>query len=175
MRPQTRALQTGEARGETGDLLFELANPVFGGADTGSWLSSSETRTRGRRTRANGAQDEDRVFVGRRGGLENNFNRYWEAARERAGLPWLRVHDLRHEAASRYLEAGGTLRELMELGGWFELEAGRAVLEGWQGPHSRDSRAGRSPEPAKCRKNRGRVHVECTDKRPEVCRFELTS
>jgi site-specific recombinase XerD len=37
-------------------------------------------------------------------------------------LPWLRVHDLRHEAASRYLEAGGTLRELQELGGWSDLK-----------------------------------------------------
>jgi site-specific recombinase XerD len=38
------------------------------------------------------------------------------------GLPWMRVHDLRHEAASRFLEAGGTPRELQVLGGWSGLE-----------------------------------------------------
>jgi len=43
-------------------------------------------------------------------------------AREAAKLPWLRVHDLRHEAASRFREAAATLRELQELGGWSSLE-----------------------------------------------------
>ena len=32
------------------------------------------------------------------------------------------MHDLRHEAASRFLEAGGTPRELQVLGGWSSLE-----------------------------------------------------
>jgi hypothetical protein len=32
------------------------------------------------------------------------------------------IHGLRHEAASRFLEAGGTLRELQVLGGWLSLE-----------------------------------------------------
>ncbi|HEV8609174.1 MAG TPA: tyrosine-type recombinase/integrase [Thermoanaerobaculia bacterium] len=69
------------------------------------------------------ATDEDLVFRGRDGGaLKNNLDRAWRAARERASLPWLRIHDLRHEAASRFLEAGGTLRELQVLGGWSSLE-----------------------------------------------------
>lgn len=73
--------------------------------------------------RPEAATDDDLVFVGRDGGsAKNNFDRAWRAARRDAGLPWLRVHDLRHEAASRYLEAGGTLRELQELGGWSDLK-----------------------------------------------------
>lgn len=63
------------------------------------------------------------MFVGRDGDdTKNNFDRARRAAREDAELLWLRVHDLRHEAASRYLEAGGTLRELQELGGWSDLK-----------------------------------------------------
>ncbi len=69
------------------------------------------------------AEDSDLVFRGPDGGdLRHNFDRSWRAAREEAKLPWLRVHDLRHEAASRFLEAGATLRELQELGGWSSLE-----------------------------------------------------
>jgi integrase len=69
------------------------------------------------------AEDSDLVFRGPDGGdLRHNFDRSWRAAREAAKLPWLRVHDLRHEAASRFLEAGATLRELQELGGWSSLE-----------------------------------------------------
>jgi integrase len=69
------------------------------------------------------AQDGDLVFHGADGGeIRHNFDRAWRAAREAAGLPWLRVHDLRHEAASRFLEAGGTSRELQVLGGWSSLE-----------------------------------------------------
>jgi integrase len=73
--------------------------------------------------RPEGAGDEDLVFRGRDGGsLSNNFNRAWNKSRKDAGLEWLRVHDLRHEAASRFIEAGGTLRELQVLGGWSSLE-----------------------------------------------------
>jgi integrase len=69
------------------------------------------------------AEDSDLIFRGPDGGdLRHNFDRSWRAAREAAKLPWLRVHDLRHEAASRFLEAGATLRELQELGGWSSLE-----------------------------------------------------
>jgi len=51
------------------------------------------------------AGDSDLVFRGPDGGdLRHNFDRSWRAAREEAKLPWLRVHDLRHEAASRFFE-----------------------------------------------------------------------
>jgi integrase len=70
-----------------------------------------------------GAEDSDLVFRGPDGGdLRHTFDRSWRSARQAARLPWLRVHDLRHEAASRFLEAGATLRELQELGGWSSLE-----------------------------------------------------
>lgn len=39
----------------------------------------------------------------------------WRRARKQAGLPSLRVHDLRHVAASAFLEAGASLGELREL------------------------------------------------------------
>jgi len=77
-------------------------------------------------SRAADARDDDVVFRGEDGGEpRNNFDRAWRAARERVGLPWMRVHDLRHEAASRFLEAGGTPRELQVLGGW----SGLALVE----------------------------------------------
>jgi integrase len=73
--------------------------------------------------RSEGARDDDLVFVMPGGGsLGDNFNRVWKAARTEAKVPWLRIHDLRHEGASRFLEAGGTLRELQLLGGWSSLE-----------------------------------------------------
>jgi integrase len=41
----------------------------------------------------------------------------WNSARKKAGLPWLRVHDLRHLFATRAAEKGGadlgTLKDLM--------------------------------------------------------------
>jgi integrase len=36
-------------------------------------------------------------------------------------LPHVRFHDLRHEWAPRYVEAGGDLVSLMEAGGWSSL------------------------------------------------------
>ncbi len=48
------------------------------------------------------------------------FERAWIRARKRAGLT-TRIHDLRGEFASRYDEGGGTMRELMDVGGWKSL------------------------------------------------------
>lgn len=45
----------------------------------------------------------------------------WREAAAKAGRPWIRFHDLRHEWASRYVEAGGDLVSLMEVGGWSQL------------------------------------------------------
>lgn len=45
----------------------------------------------------------------------------WGEAAERAGRPDVTLHGCRHEWASRFLEAGGTLRELMDAGGWSSL------------------------------------------------------
>ena len=89
------------------------------------WVPLTEHAQKLLPERPKGARDSDLVFLGRDGGnVSSNFNRAWHAARTAKGvnLPWLRVHDLRHEAASRYLEAGGTPRELQELGGWSDLK-----------------------------------------------------
>jgi integrase len=42
----------------------------------------------------------------------------WRKACERAGVPWLRFHDLRHTWASWHVQAGTPLPVLQELGGW---------------------------------------------------------
>ena len=42
----------------------------------------------------------------------------WKAATKRAGVPWLRFHDLRHTWASWHAMAGTPLSVLQELGGW---------------------------------------------------------
>jgi integrase len=55
------------------------------------------------------SQGSDPVFVSRNGtplGHRNTTRRGWEAARDRAELPKLRFHDLRHAAASRLIAAG---------------------------------------------------------------------
>lgn len=62
------------------------------------------------------------VFLGQRGGRLNNLPRAWRKARIKAKLPRARFHDLRHEWASRYIENGGDLRSLQEIGGWSDLK-----------------------------------------------------
>ena len=42
----------------------------------------------------------------------------WTNACKRAGVPWLRFHDLRHTWASWHAMAGTPMSTLMELGGW---------------------------------------------------------
>jgi len=61
------------------------------------------------------------VFRGARGAPLQNLQRAWRKARVRAGLPKARFHDLRHEWASRFVESGGDVRALMEVGGWGSL------------------------------------------------------
>lgn len=41
----------------------------------------------------------------------------WERLRKRAGLPGLRFHDLRHEAVSRFFEAGLSIPEVALMSG----------------------------------------------------------
>jgi integrase len=48
-------------------------------------------------------------------------NHAWRKACQRAGLPWLRFHDLRHTWASWHVQAGTPLPVLQELGGWASL------------------------------------------------------
>jgi integrase len=51
-------------------------------------------------------------------GQENFHTKAFQKAAARAGVPWLRWHDLRHTGASWAVQSGVTLPELMELGGW---------------------------------------------------------
>ncbi len=46
----------------------------------------------------------------------------WKEITEKAGLPGLRFHDLRHNWATRHVESGTDLLALKELGGWRTLE-----------------------------------------------------
>ena len=45
----------------------------------------------------------------------------WRKACTRAGVPWLRFHDLRHTWASWHVQSGTPLPVLQELGGWKSL------------------------------------------------------
>ena len=53
--------------------------------------------------------------------LKTMARRAWTRARKRAGLPHLRLHDLRHVWAVTCVRAGVSLSELRELGGWKSL------------------------------------------------------
>jgi len=65
-----------------------------------------------------GTQDKfDHPFIGRRGKRLTTINRVWDRLRRDAGLPDLRIHDLRHNYASFLINSGHTLYEVqMALG-----------------------------------------------------------
>jgi hypothetical protein len=48
----------------------------------------------------------------------SNFWAIWETARRRAGLTWVRFHDLRHFAAKMFASTGASTKEIMTRGGW---------------------------------------------------------
>jgi integrase len=67
-------------------------------------------------------------------------NHAWRKACIRAGVPWLRFHDLRHTWASWHVQAGTPLYALQELGGWASLamvqryaHLGQSHLAAWAG------------------------------------------
>ncbi len=67
-------------------------------------------------------------------------NHAWRKACTRAGVPWLRFHDLRHTWASWHVQAGTPLPVLQELGGWASLQMvqryahlGRSHVAAWAG------------------------------------------
>ena len=47
----------------------------------------------------------------------NTLRRAWERAREDAGIPWLKFHDLRHTGLTIFAQQGATLAELLHRGG----------------------------------------------------------
>jgi integrase len=83
------------------------------GRHHGVWLSSAAlTALRAAKKRPQG----ERVF---RSAHADNFNtKAFRSAAARAGLKGLRWHDLRHTFAAWAVQAGVTLQELMQLGGW---------------------------------------------------------
>lgn len=60
----------------------------------------------------------------------NSFRKdTWRPAVKRAGLPAsVRIHDLRHTSASLYLQHGATVREVMEIHGWRQMETALRYL-----------------------------------------------
>lgn len=54
------------------------------------------------------AEPEDRVFPW----TDSQVSKRWVAARDAAGLPWLRLKDLRSVFSEAFVEAGGTLKDL---------------------------------------------------------------
>ncbi len=75
---------------------------------------------------------ENLVFPSLRGGvldLDVFRARVFKPAVVRAGLPAsLRIHDLRHTAASLYLQSGATVREVMEIFGWSQMQTALRYL-----------------------------------------------
>jgi integrase len=55
------------------------------------------------------------------GRLPRNVNRRWDELRERGGLHWLRLHDLRHGCATFMLAAGVPARTIMDVPGHSEI------------------------------------------------------
>jgi len=60
----------------------------------------------------------ERVFQYDGKPVENFNTRAFKKAAERAGVPGLRWHDLRHTGASWAVQGGVTLQQLMALGDW---------------------------------------------------------
>ncbi len=67
-----------------------------------------------------GPESDAPLFTGATGERlrPSNFWVIWEAARRRAGLTWVRLHDLRHFAAAMFATTGASTKELMSRGGW---------------------------------------------------------
>lgn len=62
------------------------------------------------------------IFPNEKTGLPfNNFFCSWDSARKRAGLSYLRVHDLRHSFASFLVNAGRSLYEVQEILGHADI------------------------------------------------------
>jgi len=61
------------------------------------------------------------VFFGEPGKDEKrrpyNFNKAWREIKAKAGMPDLHFHDLRHEAVSRFVEAGLSDQEVSAISG----------------------------------------------------------
>lgn len=52
----------------------------------------------------------------------NTLRRAWERAREAAGIPWFKYHDLRHTGLTIFAQQGATLAELLHRGGHSDVD-----------------------------------------------------
>ena len=57
----------------------------------------------------------DHLFIGRRGKPLTTIHKVWTRLRASAGLPHLRIHDLRHQYASFLINQGRTLYEVQQI------------------------------------------------------------
>jgi integrase len=60
-------------------------------------------------------QDPDFVFAYRKRSIETMNNTAWQAARKRAGLPQVRIHDLKHTFGRRPRAAGVSFEDRQDL------------------------------------------------------------
>jgi integrase len=67
-----------------------------------------------------GTESDAPLFLGATGYRlrPSNFGVIWETARRRAGLKWVRFHDLRHFAATMFASTGASTKEIISRGGW---------------------------------------------------------
>ncbi|NLJ53639.1 MAG: tyrosine-type recombinase/integrase [Intrasporangiaceae bacterium] len=54
---------------------------------------------------------------------QSALDRAWRSAREEAGRPGFRFHNLRHTGLNKYAEQGATLAELLHRGGHTDVTA----------------------------------------------------
>lgn len=91
---------------------------------------------------------------------EQQAVRFFAAACEAAGVPHGRAirgvtfHSLRHTGATRFMAAGGTLRDLMQQGGWADIESVMRYAHPSDELVAAVTRASRSSEPRR-RRSRG--------------------
>lgn len=52
----------------------------------------------------------------------NSLRTAWEKARDAAGIPWLKFHDLRHTGLTIFAQQGATLAELLHRGGHSDVD-----------------------------------------------------
>ena len=52
----------------------------------------------------------------------NTLRRAWERARQAAGIPWFKYHDLRHTGLTIFAQQGATLAELLHRGGHSDVD-----------------------------------------------------
>lgn len=52
----------------------------------------------------------------------NSLRAAWEKARDAAGIPWLKFHDLRHTGLTIFAQQGATLAELLHRGGHSDVD-----------------------------------------------------